>query len=224
MWRRSLELQLLRVHLVVRPSFIKEYARIRCRQSSLRYSSICDRKDGWSRRKERLGLVSSSPHSTFISRVNLAFHRIFILEGLLTIVVSLGAFFVVPTWAHKAKFVSPAVYNLKAPVVPADGSLGSTSQLSATERSRLLSRLAADSDAAAQETFAWKYVRQALTDPLVWGYALLFHGYAFALYSLSLFLVGTVCSSFVSLMLRNSLEFQPTIIAGLGFTSWQAQL
>ncbi|EIM85805.1 MFS general substrate transporter, partial [Stereum hirsutum FP-91666 SS1] len=105
---------------------------------------------------------------------------IFILEGLLTIVVSIGAFFVVPTWAYKAKF------------------------LTESERERLLSRLAADSDAAAKETFAWKYVVQALTDPLVWGYALLFHGYAFALYSLSLFL--------------------PTIIAGLGFASWQAQL
>lgn len=31
--------------------------------------------------------------------------RIFILEGILTVVVSLVAYFVVPTWSHKAKFV-----------------------------------------------------------------------------------------------------------------------
>lgn len=31
---------------------------------------------------------------------------IFILEGLLTILVSLFAYFVVPTWSYKAKFVS----------------------------------------------------------------------------------------------------------------------
>jgi hypothetical protein len=46
-----------------------------------------------------------------------------------------------------------------------------------------------DSDAAKQEKFAWKYVRQAFLDPLVWGYAFLFHGFAFVLYTLTLFLV-----------------------------------
>ncbi|KAH8113521.1 MFS general substrate transporter [Phellopilus nigrolimitatus] len=105
---------------------------------------------------------------------------IFILEGTLTAVVSLIAFFIVPTWSHKAKF------------------------LTEPERARLLARLAADSDAGKDEAFEWQHVRQALTDHLVWAYALLFHGYAFVLYSLSLFL--------------------PTIIAGLGFQAWQAQL
>jgi MFS family permease len=47
-------------------------------------------------------------------------------------------------------------------------------------------------------------VRQAFADPLVWGYAFLFHGSAFTLYSLSLFM--------------------PTIIANLGFATWKAQL
>ena len=32
-------------------------------------------------------------------------YKIFILEGLLTVVVSVGAYFVVPTWSYKAKFV-----------------------------------------------------------------------------------------------------------------------
>ncbi|KZT40659.1 MFS general substrate transporter [Sistotremastrum suecicum HHB10207 ss-3] len=105
---------------------------------------------------------------------------IFILEGILTIVVSLAAYWIVPTWAHKAKF------------------------LTEPERARLLARLAADSDAGSYETFEWRYVREAFGDHLVWAYAFLFHGFAFVLYSLSLFL--------------------PTIIANLGFVTWKAQL
>ncbi|KAJ7134646.1 major facilitator superfamily domain-containing protein [Mycena epipterygia] len=105
---------------------------------------------------------------------------IFILEGLLTVACSILAYFIVPTWSHQATFLTEA------------------------ERARLLARLAADSDAAREEKFEWFFVLQALKDHLVWGYAFLFHGFAFVLYSLSLFL--------------------PTIIAGLGFSSWQAQL
>lgn len=62
-------------------------------------------------------------------------------------------------------------------------------QLTEPERTRLLARLASDSDAANEEKFEWFFVRQAFADHLVWGYALLFHGFAFALYSLSLFTV-----------------------------------
>jgi len=105
---------------------------------------------------------------------------IFILEGLITIVVSVFAYFIVPTWSYKAKF------------------------LTESERERLMILLEHDSDPADREPFDWFYVKQAFTDHFVWAYALLFHGYAFALYSLSLFL--------------------PTIVAELGFTSWQAQL
>ncbi|KAI0795290.1 major facilitator superfamily domain-containing protein [Irpex lacteus] len=105
---------------------------------------------------------------------------IFILEGLITVVFSVIAYWLVPTWSHKARW------------------------LTEDERARLLARLAADSDAANREKFSWVYVRQALTDHLVWGYALLFHGFAFVLYTLSLFL--------------------PTIIAELGFATWKAQL
>ena len=64
-----------------------------------------------------------------------------------------------------------------------------TFQLTEADKKRLLERLSADSDAGLIEKFEWVYVRQALTDHLVWGYALLFHGFAFVLYSLSLFLV-----------------------------------
>jgi len=71
--------------------------------------------------------------------------------------------------------------------------------LTDAERSRLLARLAEDSDAAEKEKFAWEYVRQAFLDPLVWGYAFLFHVFAFVLYTLSPFLVlfealpSTIC-------------------------------
>ncbi|KAG1848740.1 major facilitator superfamily domain-containing protein, partial [Suillus subalutaceus] len=105
---------------------------------------------------------------------------IFIIEGILTAVVSLVAYFIVPTWSHEAKF------------------------LSETEKTRLLDRLRADSDAGTDQVFKWSSVRDAFSDHLVWAYAFLFHGFSFVLYSLSLFL--------------------PTIIAGLGFETWQAQL
>ena len=49
--------------------------------------------------KQKLGI----PVSSLIDEMN---HRIFILEGLLTVLVSLLAYFVVPTWSYKAKFVS----------------------------------------------------------------------------------------------------------------------
>ncbi|KZT25394.1 MFS general substrate transporter [Neolentinus lepideus HHB14362 ss-1] len=105
---------------------------------------------------------------------------IFIIEGIITVVVSLAAYFIVPTWSHSAKF------------------------LNVSERERLLARLRDDSDAANREHFQWFYVRQAFTDHLVWAYAFLFHGFSFALYTLS--------------------QFSPTIIAGLGFATWKAQL
>ncbi|KAE9395083.1 MFS general substrate transporter [Gymnopus androsaceus JB14] len=105
---------------------------------------------------------------------------IFIVEGLITILVSLLAYFVIPTWSYKAKF------------------------LTELERERLLSRLGKDTDPAHREPFQWVYVKHAFTDHLVWGYAMLFHGYVFVLSSFSIFL--------------------PTIIADLGFQSWQAQL
>jgi MFS family permease len=37
--------------------------------------------------------------------LTLRFSRIFILEGILTVAISLLAYFIVPTWSHKAKFV-----------------------------------------------------------------------------------------------------------------------
>lgn len=105
---------------------------------------------------------------------------IFIVEGLLTAVVSVAGYFIVPTWSHKASF------------------------LTEYERTRLLNRLKADSDAGEKERFRRRYVLQAFADHLVWAYALLFHGFSFAQYSLSLFM--------------------PTLIANMGYQSWKAQL
>lgn len=93
------------------------------------------------------------------------------------------AYFLVPTWSHRAKFVRLYCPN------PLLHPYTYISQLTEPERARLLARLASDSDAANDEKFEWFFVWQAFTDHLVWGYALLFHGFAFALYSLSLFTV-----------------------------------
>ncbi|KAF8443061.1 major facilitator superfamily domain-containing protein [Boletus edulis BED1] len=105
---------------------------------------------------------------------------IFILEGILTVAVSLVAYFVVPTWSYKAKF------------------------LTEEERCHLIEKLQADSDAGTDQSFQWSSVRSAFEDHLVWAYSFLFHGFSFVQYSFSFFL--------------------PTIIADLGFETWQAQL
>jgi len=43
--------------------------------------------------------------SMIIRSQNIEGIRIFIIEGVITVVVALSAYFVVPTWSHKAKFV-----------------------------------------------------------------------------------------------------------------------
>ncbi|KAK0487455.1 major facilitator superfamily domain-containing protein [Armillaria novae-zelandiae] len=85
---------------------------------------------------------------------------IFIIEGILTVVVSLFAYIIVPTW--------PRTHN--------------------DERSRLLARLKADSDAGHDERF--KY------DHLVWAYALLFHVSPNALASISIWLTVWLSSKY----------------------------
>ncbi|KAJ3128129.1 hypothetical protein HK100_009346 [Physocladia obscura] len=105
---------------------------------------------------------------------------IFIIEGLLTVIVSLVAYFFVPNYPHLSKRFTPR------------------------EKEIIAARISDDPDAIDDEIFSWDGVWQAFRDPYVYLYGLLFHGFAFALYSLSLFM--------------------PTIIAGLGYASWQAQL
>lgn len=89
---------------------------------------------------------------------------IFIVEGLLTVVVAAASYFIIPTWPSKTK------------------------KLTDRERSIIQHRLKFDSDAFEVEVFQWSEVRRALRSPQIWGYAMLFHGFAFALYTVSLFL------------------------------------
>ncbi|CAO1620824.1 unnamed protein product [Jaminaea pallidilutea] len=80
-----------------------------------------------------------------------------------------------------------------------------TKWLSERESAIVKDRLMRDSDALELEgRFNWSGVRQAIKDPKVYLYSSLFHGFSFGLYTISLFL--------------------PTIIQGLGYGSWQAQL
>ncbi|KAL8715207.1 MAG: hypothetical protein Q9220_001165 [cf. Caloplaca sp. 1 TL-2023] len=89
---------------------------------------------------------------------------IFILEGLLTIVVSLSAYFFIFNYPATASF------------------------LSEDERARVYDRLKASNDATRDEAFSWKNVSLALRDPKVWLYGLGFHTMSLPLYTLSLFL------------------------------------
>ncbi|BFZ62120.1 hypothetical protein YB2330_003199 [Saitoella coloradoensis] len=89
---------------------------------------------------------------------------IFIIEGLLTIVVSVLA----PIWL--VNYPDTATF------------------LSEDEKRLLTARLASDSDAVAQESFSWDGVRQAFKDPAVYLYGVNFMGMSLPLYTLSLFL------------------------------------
>ncbi|KAL8685670.1 MAG: hypothetical protein Q9218_007619 [Villophora microphyllina] len=89
---------------------------------------------------------------------------IFILEGLLTIIVSTSAYYFIANYPATAKFLSD------------------------DERATIHFRLKANSDATRNEAFTWANVKQAFGDPKVWLYSLGFHTMSLPLYTLSLFL------------------------------------
>ena len=89
---------------------------------------------------------------------------IFILEGIVTVVVSVIAYFFVANYPSTAKF------------------------LTKNERDAIQARLASNSDATRDEKFTWGNVRKALSDPKVILYGLGFHTMSLPLYTLSLFL------------------------------------
>ncbi|KAF2663781.1 MFS general substrate transporter [Microthyrium microscopicum] len=95
---------------------------------------------------------------------------IFILEGILTVLVSLFAYFFIVNYPNTAKFLTPE------------------------ERDFVQARLKADSDATAHEGFSWENVRSALKDPKCWLYGLAFHTMSLPLYTLSLFLPSIIAS------------------------------
>ncbi|ORY70451.1 major facilitator superfamily domain-containing protein [Pseudomassariella vexata] len=89
---------------------------------------------------------------------------IFILEGILTVLVAIAAYWFIHNYPKTAKFLSDE------------------------ERQFIQERLAADSDATNEEHFNWGAVREALQDPACWLYGLGFHTMSLPLYTLSLFL------------------------------------
>ncbi|KAL0069548.1 hypothetical protein AAF712_003206 [Marasmius tenuissimus] len=89
---------------------------------------------------------------------------IFIIEGLVTVVVSLAAYLFIHNYPSTATFLTPK------------------------ERDTIEHRLTADSDATAAESFNWENVSKCLKDPKCWLYGLSFHTLSLPLYTLSLFL------------------------------------
>jgi hypothetical protein len=89
---------------------------------------------------------------------------IFIIEGLLTIVVSIGAFYFISNYPDKSHFLND------------------------NERAFIQQRLTIDRDLTTSEGFTWANVAGALTDYKVWLYALAYHSMSLPLYTLSLFL------------------------------------
>ncbi|KAK2780763.1 hypothetical protein FQN52_002075 [Onygenales sp. PD_12] len=93
---------------------------------------------------------------------------IFILEGLLTVVVAVIAYFFVYNYPATAEFLTPE------------------------EREYITFRLKNDNDATRDEPFSWPNVLKAIKDPKVWLYGLGFHTMSLPLYTLSLFLPSII--------------------------------
>jgi hypothetical protein len=91
---------------------------------------------------------------------------IFILEGLATIVVAVGAYFFIHNYPDTAEFLSDK------------------------ERKFIRDRLSSDSDATHDETFSWSNAVKAFKDPKCWLYGVAFHTTSLPLYTFSLFLVS----------------------------------
>ncbi|KAL9071060.1 MAG: hypothetical protein Q9157_005593 [Trypethelium eluteriae] len=87
-----------------------------------------------------------------------------IKEGLVTVVVSLAAYYFIANYPNEANF------------------------LREDERAFIHERLKADSDATNNEGFTWANVGAALKDPKCWLYGLVYHSLSLPLYTLSLFL------------------------------------
>ncbi|GLA65938.1 hypothetical protein AtubIFM54640_008138 [Aspergillus tubingensis] len=89
---------------------------------------------------------------------------IFILEGLLTVLMSIGAYFWVYNYPSTAEFLTPE------------------------ERQFIQFRLKNDNDSTRDEQFTWSAVFDAFKDIKVWLYGLAFHTMSLPLYTLSLFM------------------------------------
>jgi MFS family permease len=121
---------------------------------------------------------------------------IFILEGILTVLVSLAAYF----------FISN--YPL------------TTSWLSDEEKSYIHARLKADSDATHDEKFNWSDVWLAAKDPKCWLYGLAFHTLSLPLYTLSLFLPTIIKAMGYTAAQSQLLTVPPYAIATILTVTW----
>jgi hypothetical protein len=95
---------------------------------------------------------------------------IFILEGLLTVLVALLAFFLVQDFPETAKFLTPEERAWAAHRLKYQGSARSSRKV------------------VESSDFKWKYVRQALTDWQLYVALLMYWGIVCPLYGISLFL------------------------------------
>ncbi|RQM08698.1 hypothetical protein DH86_00000424 [Scytalidium sp. 3C] len=89
---------------------------------------------------------------------------IFIIEGLVTIVISAASYFFIHNYPDSAPF------------------------LSEPERAFIQARLRDDTDATNGEKFSWANVKAALSDYKCWLYGLLFHTMSLPLYTITLFM------------------------------------
>lgn len=103
------------------------------------------------RRQAELGLDLHRAHRFFGAQLTAQ------IEGIVTVLVGLSAFWWVPGYVEDAKF------------------------LTERERTIVIGRLQNDTDGGDHEPFSWGGVAAAFKDPLVWGYGFLFHAFAFTL-------------------------------------------
>ncbi|KAL7421740.1 hypothetical protein Q5752_003511 [Cryptotrichosporon argae] len=88
---------------------------------------------------------------------------IFIMEGILTLLVAIGSFWMIHDWPDRARFLTPF------------------------ERELVLYRLKQDQGVATEGRFSWSAVRRAVLDYKTWLFATAYIGCADPIYSQSLF-------------------------------------
>ena len=110
-------------------------------------------------------------------------------EGLLTVIVSIAAYFFINNYPATVKFLTPQ------------------------EREYVLARLKNDSDATRDEKFTWTGVRQALKDPKIYLYGICYHTMSLPGYTLTLFLPTIINGLGYSSTQAQLLSIPPNFIA-----------
>lgn len=118
-----------------------------------------------------------------------AWRWIFIMEGILTVLISVAAYFFIYSYPASAKFLTPR------------------------EKEYVAARLKADGDATRNEAFSWDGVVQAFKDSKVWLFALCFHTMAFPGYTITLFLPTIITDLGYSAAKTQLLSMTPYAVA-----------